>query len=51
MIADMMKECSCGSMIKEHRVGALAIFSLVALLFLISQIGGVLGIIAFFRTL
>ena len=49
--AEMMQGCSCGSFLKAHRLAALAIFSLVALAFLISQVGGILGIIAFCRTL
>ena len=49
--AAMMQACPCGSFLKEHRLGVLAVFSLVILAFLISQIGGILGIIAFVRTL
>ena len=44
-------QCPCATMMKRHPLAALAIFTLIGLMFLISQVGGVLGIIAFFRTL
>ena len=50
-MAKMMKECLCGTMFKKHRLGLFLVFSLVILAFLISQVGGILGIIAFIRTL
>ena len=50
-MAEMMKECPCGTMFKKHRLGVFLVFSLVFLAFLISQVGGILGIIAFIRTL
>ena len=49
-MAKMMQECPCASAMKGHWKTALVAFSLVFLAFLISQIGGILGIIAFFRT-
>ena len=48
---EMMKDCPCGSFFKKHRLAAFAMLSLVILMFLISQVGGILGIIAFVRTL
>ena len=50
-MAEMMKECPCGAMFKKHRLGAFLVFLLVIVAFLISQVGGILGIIAFIRTL
>ena len=50
-MAAMMQACPCGSFFKEHRLAVLAVFSLVILAFLISQVGGILGIIAFVWTL
>ena len=43
-------ECPCGSFCKNHTLAAVVIFSLMLLMFLISQVGGILGIIAFLRT-
>ena len=51
MTAEMMQECPCGTFFKEHRLAGLVIFSLAILALLISQVGGILGIIAFFRTM
>ena len=42
--------CPCGSMLKGHRVAVVAVLAVMGLALLISQAGGVLGIIAFFRT-
>ncbi len=50
-MAEMMQSRACGSFIKKHRLAATAVFSLVILMFVISQVGGILGIIAFARTL
>ena len=50
-MAEMMNQCPCGSFLKRHWLAAFAMFSLVGLAFLISQVGGGMGIIAFFRTL
>ena len=44
-------ECPCASFFKKHSLAALGIFSAMLLMFLISQVGGILGIIAFIRTL
>ena len=49
-MATMMQECPCASAMKGYWKTALVAFSLVFLAFLISQIGGILGIVAFFRT-
>ncbi len=49
--AETVQSCPCGSFLKGHRLAAFAVFSLIALMFLISQVGGILGIIAFFRTM
>jgi len=50
-MAEMVQSCPCGSFLKRHRLVAFAVFSLIVLMFLISQVGGILGIIAFIRTL
>jgi hypothetical protein len=49
-MATMMQDCPCASAMKGHWKTALVAFSLVFLAFLASQIGGILGIVAFFRT-
>ena len=46
----MTQECPCASAMKGRWKTALLVFSLVILAFLISQVGGILGMIAFFRT-
>lgn len=43
--------CCDGSMLKRHRLAVCAVVSVLALAFLVSQVGGILGVIAFFRTL
>ncbi|MHC4591181.1 MAG: hypothetical protein ACYS8L_00625 [Planctomycetota bacterium] len=43
--------CPCTSVLKAHRVAAIAVLAVMALAILISQVGGVLGIVAFLRTL
>lgn len=50
-MAEMMKQCPCAAAMKNHPVIGIAVLSLMLLMFLISQVGGILGIIAFFRTL
>jgi len=47
----MVPECPCGSMIKGHKLAAFGIFSLFPAMLLVSQVGGILGIVAFVRTL
>jgi len=47
----MMNGCPWESLLKKHRLIGLLVLAAVALMFLISQVGGILGIIAFFRTL
>ena len=42
--------CACSDMMKKHRGVFLGIFLVVLLVLLISQVGGIMGIIAFFRT-
>jgi len=44
-------ECRCASFFKKHSLAALGIFSVMLMMFLISQVGGILGIIALTRTL
>ncbi len=44
-------DCPCTSAMKGHRVIAFALIGGVALALAISQIGGIMGILAFFRTL
>ncbi len=46
-----MTECPCASFFKKHPLAAVDIFSVMLLMFLISQVGGILGIIAVIRTL
>ena len=50
-MTEMMSKCPCGSMFKTHKLACGGMFLLIALMFLISQVGGILGILAFFRTL
>jgi len=47
----VMQGCPCASAMKGRWKTALFAFSLVFLAFLISLVGGILGMIAFFRTL
>ena len=46
---DMMQDC-CGAL-KRHRLAVFTVVSAIVLAVLVSQVGGVLGIIGFFRTL
>lgn len=48
--ADMMRECPCGTAFKRHPLAAMAILGVMLLVLIISQIGGILGILAFLRT-
>ncbi|MHC4447122.1 MAG: hypothetical protein ACYSXF_04975 [Planctomycetota bacterium] len=50
-MAEMTKGCPCEGAFKSHRVAVFAILAAVTLAFLISQVGGILGVIAFARTL
>jgi len=50
-MTQMMQICPCGSFVKKHWLAAFAVFFLIFLMLVISQLGGILGIIAFFRTL
>ena len=43
-------DCPCTSAMKSHRVIAFALIGGVALALAISQVGGIMGILAFFRT-
>ena len=49
-MAETTRGCPCESMWKNHRLAGVAILGVVLLALLISQAGGILGIIAFFRT-
>ncbi len=49
-MAEMMKACCGGSGRKRCRIGFWAMAAGLGLALLISQVGGILGIIAFFRT-
>ncbi len=49
-MAKMVQECPCASAMKSHPKTALLGMSIVFLALLISQVGGILGIVAFFRT-
>ena len=50
-MAEVMQVCPCASAMKGHWKRTLVAFSIVLLAFLVSQVGGILGMIAFFRTL
>jgi hypothetical protein len=50
-VADMKQICPCASILKRHRLAATLMIGGIALAFAISQVGGILGIIAFARTL
>ena len=50
MMAEMPQGCSCGTIMKKHKTVFCLIFLLLILMFLVSQAGGILGILAFFRT-
>ena len=50
-MAQMMEGCACASAMKGHWKTALLAFGLVLLVFLTTFVGGILGIIAFFRSL
>ncbi len=45
-----VRDCPCGSLLKTHPVAVFAVLAVAILAVLISQVGGILGIIAFFRT-
>ena len=46
----MMKHCPCGSVLRRHRAAIYSVAAGLMLAVVISQVGGILGIIAFFRT-
>ena len=48
-MAKMMQGCPCASIIKGRWKTALVLFSLLFLTFIVCQVGGILGMIAFFR--
>lgn len=50
MMTEMSQGCSCGTIMKKHKTIFCLIFVLLILMFLVSQVGGILGILAFFRT-
>ncbi len=50
-MAKMMKNCSFGTAMKRYRWIFFGIFAAIVAAFLVSQVGGILGIIAFVRTL
>jgi len=49
-MAKMMQACPCASAVKGRWKTALFAFSLLFLVFMVCQVGGILGMIAFFRT-
>ena len=51
MMSEAGSGCPCGPLIRRHRVAILTILAFVAAAILVSQVGGILGIIAFVRTL
>jgi hypothetical protein len=50
-VAKMMQDCPCGAAMRGHWKTALVAVGLVFLAFLVGQVGGILGAIAFFRTI
>ena len=48
---DATEGCPCAGAFKSHRLVCTVILVVLALAFLVSQVGGVAGIVAFFRTL
>ena len=51
-MAEMTQDgCPCGSMLRNHRLAIFAILAVILVAFFISQVGGILGIAAFVRTL
>lgn len=48
---EIAQGCQCASMLKQHPCLAIAMLGLGLVAILISQIGGILGIIAFYRTM
>ena len=48
-MAKMMQRCPCASVMKGRWKTALVLFSLLFLTSIICQVGGILGMIAFFR--
>ncbi len=48
--AGKTEECPCGSIMKKHKFACIVFLSIVVLTFLISQVGGILGMIGFART-
>ena len=49
-MTDMTQGCHCGSAFKKHRLACFVMITVMVLAFLISQVGGILGIIGFTRT-
>lgn len=49
-VTQMAQGCPCGAVFKNHRATVFGICAVVLLALLISQVGGVLGILAFVRT-
>jgi hypothetical protein len=49
-IGQMMQACPCGGWLRRHRLAAYAVLTVVGLGFLALQVGWILGVIAFFRT-
>ena len=47
---EAMQACPCGGVLKNHRTAVFTAFAAITLVFLISQIGGVCGTVAFLRT-
>ena len=50
-MGEMMKDCACGSAFKSHPLAACAVLGGIILALVISQVGGILGILAFFRSI
>jgi hypothetical protein len=51
MMEQSTQDCCCSSAFKNHKWVCLVVITFFVLAFLISQVGGIMGIVAFFRTL
>jgi len=50
-MGQMMQACPCAAWLERHRLAAYAALTVVGLGFVALQVGWILGVIAFFRTL
>ena len=50
-MSEMMKFCPCGSAFKRHPLASFTVIVGIILTLVICQVGGILGVFAFFRTI